>query len=345
MAAQPGALRFNTDSMKLEIFRGSQWEEIQATSPDVETGGTRAVLVGGIDGTGNADSFIDFININTNGNAQDFGATYQIQSPFSFSSRTRGIIAGGAPANGSGNEVSDIKFITIASLGNITTFGDIGRDTYSNSSGCSNETRGLIAGGSGDGAFSPVNRIDYVTISSTGNAEEFGDIQDSKNRVQHADFGNSTRAIFAGGYYTTGSGGTSNSITCTQYATLGNTTNFGACTQSENIRMGGASNAIRGIFGGGQPRNSNSLDSITIPTLGAAIDWGDLTSGGSFVTAASSPTRCVFTGRSDSGGSGYAGSNIIDYVQFASKGNAIDFGNLTNGRARMGTFSNGHGGL
>ena len=345
MAAQPGALRFNTDSMKLEIFRGSQWEEIQATSPDVETGGTRAVLVGGIDGTGNADSFIDFININTNGNAQDFGATYQIQQPFSFSSRTRGIIAGGAPANGTGNEVSDIKFITIASLGNITTFGDIGRDTYSNASGCSNETRGLIAGGSGDGVFSPVNRIDYVTISSTGNAQEFGDIQASKNRVQHADFGNSTRAIFAGGYYTTGSGGTSNSITFTQYATQGNTTNFGACTQSENIRMGGASNAIRGIFGGGQPRNSNSLDSITIPTLGHAIDWGDLTSGRSFVTATSSPTRCVFTGGSDSGGSGYAGSNIMDYVQFASKGNAIDFGNLTNGRARIGTFSNGHGGL
>ena len=52
MSVKPGALRFNTDSMKLEIFRGSanyegsasvagigtlaagQWEEIQATSPD-----------------------------------------------------------------------------------------------------------------------------------------------------------------------------------------------------------------------------------------------------------------------------------------------------------------------
>ena len=43
-----GAFRFNTDSMKLEIFRGAdvgigtlaagQWEEIQATSPDVQTG-------------------------------------------------------------------------------------------------------------------------------------------------------------------------------------------------------------------------------------------------------------------------------------------------------------------
>ena len=45
MAAQPGALRFNSDSMKLEIFRGSQWEEIQATSPDVQTGVTRGMFV------------------------------------------------------------------------------------------------------------------------------------------------------------------------------------------------------------------------------------------------------------------------------------------------------------
>ena len=64
MTIKPGAIRFNTDSMKLEIFRGSanyegsasmagigtlaagQWEEIQATSPDVQTGGTRGVIGG-----------------------------------------------------------------------------------------------------------------------------------------------------------------------------------------------------------------------------------------------------------------------------------------------------------
>ena len=68
MTIKPGALRFNTDSMKLEIFRGSanyegsasmagigtlaagQWEEIQATSPDVQTGGTRGICGGGYGG-------------------------------------------------------------------------------------------------------------------------------------------------------------------------------------------------------------------------------------------------------------------------------------------------------
>ena len=363
MTIKPGALRFNTDSMKLEIFRGSanyngtasmagigtlaagQWEEIQATSPDVQTGGTRGVIVGGFD-QGTVDSFIDYIQVNTTGNAVDFGATYQIAVPFSFSSRTRGIVAGGVPANNSTSQVSDIKFITTASTGNITTFGDIGRDTASNGSGCSNETRGLIPGGYGDDAFAPVNNIDYVTISSTGNGQDFGDIASSKNRVQHADFGNSTRAIFAGGYYTTPSGGTSNSATYVQYATQGTTANFGACTASENIRMGGASNSVTGLAAGGQgTRNLSDIDMFTISTLGAAIDFGGLSSGRVFLSAVSSPTRCVFAGGSDSGGSGYVGSNVMDYVQFASKGTAIDFGNLTHGRGRMGAFSNGHGGL
>ena len=92
MTIKPGAIRFNTDSMKLEIFRGSanyegtasmagigtlaagQWEEIQATSPDVQTGGTRGVLFGGytqnkillimqtIDSTGNAIDFGDLLD-------------------------------------------------------------------------------------------------------------------------------------------------------------------------------------------------------------------------------------------------------------------------------------------
>jgi hypothetical protein len=359
----PGAIRFNTDSMKLEYFRigmeggstssyagigtvaAGEWVQITTDTPDIQTGGTRGVTVGGFN-VGNINDFINYMNVSTTGNAIDFGTTYTIQSPFSFSSSTRGIVAGGVPANSSTSQVSDIKFITTASTGNITTFGDIGRDTASNGSGCSNQTRGLIAGGYGDDAFAPVNNIDYVTISSTGSGQDFGDIQGSKNRVQHADFGNSTRAIFAGGYYTTSSGGTSNSTTYVQYATQGTTANFGACTASENVRMGGASNSIIGLAAGGQgTRNLSDIDMFTISTLGDAIDFGGLTSGRVFLNAVSSSTRCVFVGGSDQGGSNYTGSNVMDYNQFASKGSSVDFGDLTNGRGRVGAFSNGHGGL
>ena len=89
MTIKPGAFRFNTDSMKLEIFRGSanyegtasmagigtlaagQWEEIQATSPEVQTGGTRGLVGGGYESANRND--INYINIATTGNASDFG--------------------------------------------------------------------------------------------------------------------------------------------------------------------------------------------------------------------------------------------------------------------------------
>ena len=38
-----GSIRFNTDSSKLEIYNGEAWWEIDATSPQHQTGGTRGV--------------------------------------------------------------------------------------------------------------------------------------------------------------------------------------------------------------------------------------------------------------------------------------------------------------
>ena len=80
MSVKPGAIRFNTDSMKLEIFRGGtnyegtaaihnehgtvtagQWEEIQATSPEAQTGGALGIIAGGW--TNPAPSDIDKIQI------------------------------------------------------------------------------------------------------------------------------------------------------------------------------------------------------------------------------------------------------------------------------------------
>ena len=37
--------------------------------------------------------------------------------------------------------------------------------------------------------------------------------------------------------------------------------------------------------------------------------------------------------------------NTIDYVQFATTANAIDFGDLTDGRNYLSGATNGHGGL
>ena len=41
--AKAGAIRFNTDSSQMEIYDGNQWTGILATSPELQTGGTRGI--------------------------------------------------------------------------------------------------------------------------------------------------------------------------------------------------------------------------------------------------------------------------------------------------------------
>ena len=168
----PGALRFNTDSLKLELFDGNQWTEIVATSPDAQTGGARGLFGAGSDVPGTLVNTIDYVTISTTGNAIDFGDfTFTGRYRSASASSTRGVWGGGyTPSN-----INNIDFVTISSTGNAADFGDLtaGRPRLAS---CSSSTRGLF------GAGSPlVNIVDYITIASTGDARDFGDLTQSRN--------------------------------------------------------------------------------------------------------------------------------------------------------------------
>ena len=97
------------------------------------------------------------------------------------------------------------------------------------------------------------------------------------------------------------------------------------------------------MIGGGYsaPTSRNTIDYITIATLGNAIDFGDLTQARHEVGAVSSPTRGCFAGSWQP-----TQTNLIDYVQISSLGDAIDFGDsLKEGLLQESGCSNGHGGL
>jgi hypothetical protein len=68
-----------------------------------------------------------------------------------------------------GNTVNTIEYVTIASTGNATDFGDltVARNAFK---AVSSGTRAVF--GSGYDSGKP---MDYVTIASTGNATDFGD--------------------------------------------------------------------------------------------------------------------------------------------------------------------------
>ena len=145
--AKAGAIRFNTDSSQMEIYDGNQWTGILSTSPELQTGGTRALRGGGAESPGFSDT-IDFFNLDTTGNATDFGnlTNGYASNGQGFASRTRGFFASGYNS-GLGGYVNNIEFVTIASTGNASDFGDMlaGKQGIG---ALSSSTRGIINTGS-----------------------------------------------------------------------------------------------------------------------------------------------------------------------------------------------------
>jgi hypothetical protein len=335
-----GSIRFNTDSNKLEIYNGNQWWEIDATSPDLQTGGTRGFISGG--GTPSQVNIIEFANINSTGNLTNFGdLNNRVNGPAGSADRTRGITSGGyqSPSNA---YINNIDFITMASTGDASNFGDLTvRRGYS--AGGSNSTRGLT-GGAWSQTPSPGNSdvIDYITIQSTGDAIDFGNLTQAKQ--VDAAVNSPTRVVFTGGCTgpsPTFAVPTSGMLDYVTTSTLGNAADFGDL-HTATFGNGAASNSIRGLIMGGNsnPTKLNSIQFITIATLGNALDFGDSPTTHYYCASCASPTRAIVAG-----GSTPSTINDIDYVQIMTTGNGLDFGDLSSNRDQMTGFSNGHGGL
>ena len=325
-----GALRFNTDSSKLEYFDGNQYVNITTDSPEQHTGGTRGFAAGGYPNS----NVIDFYNISTTGNAVDFGdRTFAGQDPGSAASRTRGLMAAGT----TGYNQNVIDFITMASNGDAQDFGDLNFAAHGMSKGLCNSTRGIFAGGVNSG-FN--NIIEYVTMASTGNANDFGDISVA---IRNPAGGSSpTRSVFYLGKSGSSSGSDVNTIEYITISTLGNGADFGDLTFTGRYGCGG-SNAIRCIMQNGQGAD---IDFVTIATLGNATDFGELSRGSTSVQlgfCATSPTRIVIGGGQNPGAVNMV--NTMEHAQIMTRGTFVDFGDATiTNSARCG-FSNGHGGL
>ena len=66
-----GAMRFNSDSQKLEYFNGDVWMQVHTFNPNLD-GGVRATFIGG---EPSISDNMEFITIATTGNSSDFGDT------------------------------------------------------------------------------------------------------------------------------------------------------------------------------------------------------------------------------------------------------------------------------
>ena len=338
-----GSIRFNTDSSKLEIYNGEAWFEIDSTSPELQTGGTRGLFMGGYTpGAGDQDD-MEFFNVDTTGNGADFGNLTDARRTQGglVGSRTRAVAIGGraSPVN-----ECIIDFVTIASTGNATDFGDVTNGVASSGQG-NNAVRGVAySGNRGNPSPAISNTIDYITIAQQGDAVDFGDANEAAT-TKTGGLNSQTRGLFAGGYTPS----ETNSISYINFMTTGNASDFGDLSYSKARRPGGASNAIRGIIAGGNHYDGSGhvgqddMCFITMATLGNATDFGDLQNTDTeSMAAASSTTRAVFFSTPTDTN---AQTNTLSYVQIMTTGNAIDFGDTLVKKWGRGGTSNGHGGL
>lgn len=219
-----------------------------------------------------------------------------------------------------------IDYWDITSAGNATDFGDL-TQKRSYIASCSNASRAISMGGQ---SVSPLTGgsdiIDYVTISTTGNATDFGDMLSARNRA--ACESNGTRAIHGGGE----SGGTDvNTIEYVTIANTGNSTDFGDLTVARE-RLSAASNGSRIVFNGGNASSKyNTMDYVTGDTTGNATDFGDLLTvlNNHGATGTGTGDRAIVFGGNPS--SGY--HNVIQYFAVSTTGNSADFGDLTGNHA------------
>ena len=170
--------------------------------------------------------------------------------------------------------------------------------------------RGLIGGGN-----PTTSDVQFLTISTLGDTQDFGDLSVARRTLQGC--ASRTRALFCGGY------STSNVVDFHEFASTGNFTDFGDFNSSGRFHLMSTSSETRGLVAGGVPSPTNVIDMFTIASTGDGIDFGDLTTTLAYGGAMSSSTRSMFTGN-DSGN-----QNTICFVITSTQGNATDFGDVS----------------
>ena len=334
-----GAIRLNTDSQKLEFFAQDRWYEM-ATHSNVFDGSAGRALIFEGDASSNK---IDVINIDTQGNATDFGQThYNSGSVGASGDRTRALVYGG----GNPNPTNKIEFYTISTSSSATDFGDLTFTGRQPGNAC-NSTRTLICGGypSPFSTGNAVNTICYVTTQTTGNALDFGDLISTGEQTMAS---SPTRGVGIGGYGVGPSAPSGGRLTECQFITthtLGNAQEFSELQQPRNDTIG-VGNNVRGVFlGGGQnsplPSQTDAIDFVEHASLGKPTRFGDLIAIAQSHAGTSNQVRAV----KSQGYSGGAAVNTMEFISIASGGRAVEFGDATNSDPASAAHCGAQGGL
>ena len=186
--------------------------------------------------------------------------------------------------------------------------------------------RGVFGGGYTGSAY--VDVIDYISIASLNDAQDFGDLNNSMYYCRAESSGAGGRIVFYGGY----GGSDIRQIDYITTATTGTVEDFGDTHDSSaaGSAHGASSNGTRGVFssgvGGAAGGSRQSWGYITFASTNNADDGGNLTAG-SNAGGCGNSSRAIFAGVAQSG----TPQDWIEYFNITSNDNSSPFGDITGG--------------
>jgi len=131
--------------------------------------GPRGFAAGSVGGD---NDVIDMVTMAAKGNAIDFGSltTIDRNRPAGLANNVRGFVA-----NGNGT-LKSIDMFDTSSGGNAVEYGELSDNKYSGAFGGATQTRGVFGGGSTSSSPNGTNSIDFISLQSSGNSQDFGDL-------------------------------------------------------------------------------------------------------------------------------------------------------------------------
>ena len=284
-----GSLRYNYDIKNLEYYRGETigWSSFELIDPQPLGGDMVSTALG---------------------DSSNFGTG------------TRGIFVGGY----SPSQSNDIQYITISSLGDSTDFGDL-NNGYSAGVATNDRTRGFYSGGNTG------NQLDmrFCTLASLGDSVDGGGDLVVATKGKPTGNSSSTRGVISGGRDHPGSSEV-NVIQSHTIQTTGNAQDFGDLLSPRGYSGGNCQSSTRGIIAGGflpaAPTRTNSIEYVTMASMGNSTNFGDLATAVANIGAASNSTRGILAG-----GASPTALRDIHFITIATTGDAQDFGDLDNG--------------
>ena len=271
-------------------------------------------------------SDIQYFDITTPGNASQFG---DITGVYSYSAGAAGnsqyaVVAGNKDDDNS--MTADCQYVTVSTLGNAQNWGDLVVRTRE-PAGAQHATRIIWFPGTDPSLTYVYNndRIQYLDLASQGNGADFGNT--TVPRAAASACGDGTRAYMANGYSWSGSGTRYDTIDVVTVDNIGNSTDFGDAGRTGNSG-GSMGTDFRWLTFGGTSNGSSNGGTSTmhyypVGATGTSAVFGyQLSSTGYGQRGVTNNARGVIVGQTD------PNTDVLQYIEVATLGNAVDFGDM-----------------